>query len=330
MNRLKLTTIAALLAASTANAQITKTSIAEHFTNTSCGSCAFSNPSILSNLAANPAVLHLTFHPSSPYSNDFFNTQNKNENDDRTNHYNIFGSTPKVVLNGTNVAVSSLNTALAATATQLSNYAITISQTAVGTDSFTVNASIKKVATDTNTTAKFFIGVVEDTVVKTTNNGETHHYNVFRKSVTNTLGNSISLPTAIGDSIIINLGYKVGSTWQYDRVQSIAILQNNNKQVINAAKSTTTTVVSIPTSLTSNTKNNNGILFYPNPSNNYIVIQQAQNQVYILNNKGQIVHKQNNIAANTNISVKHLANGVYFITNNLNNPASSVIFIKTE
>ena len=82
-------------------AQVLQTVVVEHFTNTRCGICASRNPGLFNNLAANPKILHIAVHPSSPYSTCLLNQHNKVENDARTNFYGIYGGTPRIVINGT-------------------------------------------------------------------------------------------------------------------------------------------------------------------------------------------------------------------------------------
>nr|MBK9652878.1 hypothetical protein [Bacteroidota bacterium] len=78
-----------------ANAQSPKTVLVEHFTNTWCSICASKNPAMYQTLSNYPQVLHIAFHPSSPYPGCVFNVQNMAENDARANYYNAYGGTPK-------------------------------------------------------------------------------------------------------------------------------------------------------------------------------------------------------------------------------------------
>src|SRR5690606_21633741 len=96
---------------------------------------------------------------------------------------------------------------------------------------------IKKIAEDDITDALLFVGAVEDTIYQTTNNGETIHYDVFRKTLTAIGGNTISMPIMVGDSVVFNLEYEPGINWQRDQLRSIGILQEINKNVINSARS---------------------------------------------------------------------------------------------
>jgi len=99
-------TVFFLSALTSISAQVEKKVIVEHFTNSRCSVCAGRNPAFFQNLDNHPDVLHIAIHPSSPYSNCLLNNNNPEENDARTNYYGIYGSTPKLVIQGENIAVN--------------------------------------------------------------------------------------------------------------------------------------------------------------------------------------------------------------------------------
>ena len=80
--------------------QVPKKVVVEHFTNTNCSICASRNPGFYTNLHNQTGILHLAVHPSSPYPNCLLYQQNGTANDARTNYYGIYGSTPRLVING--------------------------------------------------------------------------------------------------------------------------------------------------------------------------------------------------------------------------------------
>ena len=75
--------------------QVEKTVVVEHFTNTKCGICASKNPAFYDVLNDYPNVLHIAYHPSSPYSTCAFSMHNHAENDARANYYGVYGPTPQ-------------------------------------------------------------------------------------------------------------------------------------------------------------------------------------------------------------------------------------------
>ncbi len=89
-----------LISIMTINAQVAKKVVVEHFTNTKCGICSSRNPGFYKNLKNFPDVLHLSIHPSSPYAACKLSQQNNPDNDDRTKYYNVYGGTPRLVIQG--------------------------------------------------------------------------------------------------------------------------------------------------------------------------------------------------------------------------------------
>src|SRR5690606_20541686 len=87
-------------------AQSPRKIIVEHFTNSNCSTCASRNPGFFANLNNHPEVLHMSVHPSAPYSNCLLYQQNATDNDARTNYYGIYGGTPRIVVNGNVVSAS--------------------------------------------------------------------------------------------------------------------------------------------------------------------------------------------------------------------------------
>ncbi|TAH27291.1 MAG: T9SS C-terminal target domain-containing protein [Cytophagales bacterium] len=293
-------------------AQVALTSIVEHFTNTSCSVCNSNNPGIYNNINSNPGVLHISFHPSAPYVSDIFNQQNKTENDNRTQFYGIFGSTPRTVLNGTPISYSSLGKALPPLSSQTSNYLLTINQVKIfQADSFNVEVKIKKVASDPLQNALLFIGVSEDIVTQTTNNGEANHFNVFRKSLTSITGNNITLPGQVGDSILFNFAYKAGTNWQVNKLHTIGILQQSNKLLINSVKSVNT--------------NNNVVgveafdkpqlvdLAYPNPTTGALYTLRPISELNVYESIGKLVSTRRDLKKGEIIDLSNIQKGIYYL-----------------
>ncbi len=306
------------VAANFAEAQVPKKAIVEHFTNSNCGVCAGNNPGIrttINGFGAN--VLHLSFYPSSPYSTCFFSMQNAIENDARTNFYGLYGGTPQLAMNGVSIARQNLNAGLATAVTQTTNFAINSRQRRLTTDSVAVTVVIKKVSSGTNTSALLFVGVAEDTIARTTGNGETMHYDVFRKALTNVVGNAITLPAAVGDSLVFNYRYKALAAWNQQRLNVITILQNTNKTLINAAKSPDIVNFTSTENLAIQEKN----IFYPNPSNGILYLDNADDFKTIYKNDfktlrifdsfGKMIYTNNNLP--NSIDISNFANGIYIL-----------------
>jgi extracellular elastinolytic metalloproteinase len=67
---------------------------------------------------------------------------------------------------------------------------------------------------------------------------------------------------------------------------------------------------------------------YPNPNSGSFVVETSETAVLtVLNSVGQVVHQQTTTGSKTNISLDHLANGIYFVkvTANGNNQTVKII-----
>ncbi len=293
-------------------AQVIRTSIVEHFTNTSCSICASNNSSYYGILSNYPDVVHISFHPSAPYVSDFFNQQNQAENDARTNFYGVYGGTPRLVVNGLSINNSSLNSTLNTASSSLSNFGIELTQVQTSSTSFSVKCKVEKLSADTTITALLFVGASEDTIYQTTNNGETVHYNVFRKALSAAVGNTIQLPLNIGDTMVYNFSYTVLPAWNTNRMSTISILQRPTKQLINAAKSVNS--INFNNAITSNINKAEEVYFYPNPCNNgRITSKQSVNKVRVLSLSGALMFETAQIEKNQNLDVSALQPGLYLL-----------------
>lgn len=291
-------------------AQTTKTNIVEHFTNTSCSVCASNNDNIYNAVDSHSGTLHISFHPSSPYTSDIFNQTNKDENDGRTNFYNIFGGTPRTVVNGSVISVNSVNSELNTLANATTNFQFDIEQTQETADSFSVNITITKLAADTSTVGLLFLGVSEDTINQLTNNGEAVHYNVFRKALTSVTGAEIDLPLVIGGTLEQNFGFKTSSTWNSGRLHTIGVLQHHTKLVINSAISENNESPTL--SLTDLSMEET--LIFPNPSSNVFYISGPCEGAAVYDSFGKLVLETT--WKNTSVKKVDLTkhnSGVYFI-----------------
>jgi hypothetical protein len=217
------------------NAQVPKKIIVEHFTNTVCSICASKNPGFYTNLKNQQGVIHLAVHPSSPYTSCILNKHNVSENDARTNYYGIYGATPRLVIQGVVIA-SNANYSSAAIFTpylgKTSPASIKIYQRKFGTDSIRTRIVVKTEATHALSNLKLCVFLAEDTIFYTSPNGETKHFDVFRKSLTGVTGVPITLPATVGDSVIIIESSPANAAWNFSRIYTLAILQDGTSKAI--------------------------------------------------------------------------------------------------
>lgn len=237
----KVTIFIFVLPALISRAQVPLNSVVEHFTNTKCSICASRNPGFQTNLIAHPQVTQLSVHPSAPYSACVLSVQNKKDNDDRTNLYGVYGSTPRLVINGNVISAS----ADYSSASLFSPYiglttpvSMRVEQENYGKDSIKAKVFIKKHSA-TSGDARLFIGLAEDTVFVNGGNGETRHYNVLRKSLTGNIPTSVSLAFPVGDSVLIEMTGKTNSFWDINRMFVVALLhENTTLKLLQSARTT--------------------------------------------------------------------------------------------
>lgn len=229
------------LAINDAFAQVAKTIIVEHTTNTRCSVCSSRNPGFYQNLNSQSGIIHLSIHPSSPYSNCVLNQHNPAENDARTNYYGIYGSTPKLVIQGTNISPGadySSPSIWDPFIGQTSPASIQIEQNKQS-DLIQARVSIQTESTHNLEGLKLFIALAEDVVNYNAPNGENQHFDVFRKALPNEDGFEVTLPQNVGASVSFDVEIAPHPDWDLDQMFVVAILQNEtDKEVIQAAATT--------------------------------------------------------------------------------------------
>jgi len=307
-------------------AQVPKKILLEHFTNTNCSICASRNPGLYDNIKKHPQVMHLAFHPSSPYAACKLDKVNPAANDARTKYYGVYGSTPKIAINGVNVSAT---TNYADTSIFSSYYGLTspISikmQPSITTskDSISLKVTIKKVQTKTMSNNYIFVGIFEDTVFYKSPNGEATHKDVFRDVLTRIgIGDKITLPSNLGDSIVLKYGFKYdkNSNWDFKRLYFAAIVEDStNRNVIQSERTfpgqnTPLTAITILENKSTSTYS-----IYPNPFNNILHINDLDNnikgitQYQILDLSGRIV-LNNSFSKSTQLNLENLASGTYIL-----------------
>lgn len=191
------------------------------------------SPRFYANLNNQTDVLHLSIHPSLPYPNCLLHQQNASDNDARTNYYSIFGSTPRIVVNGNVVSAStnygdpSIFTPYQSLSTPAS---LRIVQEKFGTDSIRTTVIAKTESVHSLGSLSLFVCLAEDTVFYT-GKWRTHAYWCFRKSLSPVSGISMNLHRR--DSLVYTFTTPHNTIWNFSRIYSMAILQESGtKNVI--------------------------------------------------------------------------------------------------
>lgn len=317
-------------------AQVPLKTVVEHFTNTNCSVCASRNPGFYTNLNGFPAVNYLSVHPSSPYASCLLSQQNTVGNDARTNFYNIYGGTPRLVINGAVISAATNygnSTLFSSTAALTSDYSITI-YSATYFDSITNTVVIKK---HSNTMAPsnvtLFLGAIEDTITYTGGNGEPKHYNALRKTILN--NTAVTLPANIGDSVSFTGLVLKNAVWNWDRMKVIAILADGNKSVLQSQIQIPTIGIVTPLSIQdsensdSDYSTTNSIEIYPNPTQGNFYIKSAFEKditaelVSVLGVSKTITIKSKQLT-----EINDLPKGIYFLKSNRHNGFSRKVIVQ--
>ena len=295
-----------------ADAQVQKNVVVELFSNTRCSVCGALEPGIFNTLNHYPNLIQIAFYPSAPYPNCFFSQQNKSEYDGRTKYYGVFGSTPRLFIQGTEVNNIIDSTVVNPFLNQLSNYEIKLVHKKTSpTDAF-ITATIIKRATDTQTSAKLYLAIGEDSVAYAAPNGINTHYGVMRKALTDSSGILITLPTNIGDSIMVSKGYDVSTSWNHSNISGYAFLANQtDKSIINA--NTEKLFIGTFSGIENNAVNTTTI--YPNPAcNSFIKISSPIATNYeIMDYSGKTMHLGTLNEGVNAIHLDFLASGSYIL-----------------
>jgi hypothetical protein len=251
-------------------AQVERAVVVEHFTNTRCGICGSKNPAFYHMLENYPDVIHIAFHPSSPYSNCLFSQHNPDENDARTNFYGIYGGTPRVVVNG-NVQSPSTpllpEDILQEEIGKTTDYSVSIVHTLNPDASVEAQITIKHVSGKSTGDMNVYAVLTEQLVEYAAPNGEDMHHDVFRKVLVDT---PVSLQGS-NDSIVLVETYSPHPDWNQDEMQVIVLLQSESDlSVVQAARSDFAT----PVASVHDKKVLEGA-FYPNPVTSYLHFEET-------------------------------------------------------
>ncbi len=301
--------------------QVQKQIVVEHFTNSVCSICASRNPGFYTNLAAQDNVLHIAIHPSSPYSSCLLNQNNVAENDARTNYYGVYGSTPRLVIQGVVISpAANYGDAILFDPFEgaLSPASIRISQIKFGIDSVQTQIIIKTEAAHSLGDLQLFVALAEDTVFYSSPNGEDFHYDVFRKSIFATEGITVNLPNTIGDSIVISGSAALSATWDASRIYTLAILQETSSKALVQANANHFFVDSLVDEVTAifGDENTLNAQLFPNPvSGNQLIINtetNSENLLRIFNLSGQLIFTSN-FTNTISVSMDYFVAGEYLI-----------------
>jgi Outer membrane protein Omp28/Secretion system C-terminal sorting domain len=287
----------------------------EHFTNTYCGTCANTNPSFYTSIKVetNPDVHHLAIHPDIPYTQCPLYQANATEQVKRKVFYGILG-TPRVCVNGAaNVGLSTITAATLATEVAKTSPLSVKVKEITGVAGRTATISVKPVGDVPAAEYRLFVAVVEKKLNFAAYNGESVHYDVFRKFLTSADGDAFTMP-AKGVEASLNFNYTPVSPWVADQVYVLAFVQNmTTKEILNSGtKFDVVSAVDEP-------QLDNQLSVSPNPTNGtfrYAFDNLTPQYLTLTNVVGQVVLSKNNeaIVNNGELNLTNQPSGVYYLT----------------
>jgi hypothetical protein len=320
----------ALQTMDSANAQVPQNVLVEHFTNTWCSVCASRNPGFYTNLNRYPQVLHIAYHPSSPYVSCPLSMHNPTENDARTNFYGLYGSTPRFAIGGTALSISTNvndSTIYTSQLGKTTSFALNVSLTPVGTDSLQARVAIVKADTSSLTGLTLYGAVVEELLTFAARNGENNHHDVFRKAIWGSAPVAVTAPSAVGDSVVYTKRIAYNALWTKNQLYAMAILQQPDKKIVQANRSTNLPATSSVPAM----QQSRAISLYPNPATGKLYLQGATTlpvTIQIVDMKGAVALTTTITATTQAIDISLLSNGTYIARINDGNHLTEQKIIK--
>lgn len=295
--------------------QVPRQAIVEHFTNTRCSVCGSRNPGFYQNLWQHPQVWHLAVHPSSPYANCVVNQYNAAGNDARTNWYGVYGATPRLVLQG-NVIPANANyndpALFAPYLGQYSSFAVRVSLEDDPGGFWKVTAVVKKVDTSSLQQLSLFGALTQDTLFYQAPNGESVHYDVFRSSVWGVAPFSLTVPAAVGDSVVVQQSVPKDPLLPAHRLYALVLLQDPAKAIVNAGRSGKLTSGPVSVAVTSRPL----ARLFPNPARDQVQVQLPEQGPWTLSVSdaaGRVYDRRTVYSTSVQLNTDAYGPGIYLI-----------------
>jgi len=305
--------------------KVNKQVIAEHFTNSYCSACASRNPGFYENLQNNPEVMHIAYFPSAPYAACPFNQYNKEENDARTNFYNVYGATPRLAIQGTAISANSnySDPAIFNTATgQTTSFAMRTELNYEG-NMLNLKIVVKKVDTSYINNLYLYAAIAEDTVMVVSNNGEPIQQDVFRKSFVGSAPAAIAVPAAVGDSTVYQQTINFDQGLNINQIYAYGILSTDDKRIEQASRSAR---LHLPTGINAPSISADYSV-YPNPATDRLYLKGSISKITgitTLNIEGRKMETKG--LGDGSFDIKNLAPGHYFLKINTSGKTDVIRF----
>ena len=298
------------LTASSLFGQAKRYVLLEHFTNTLCSSCASQNPSFFTTIKVetNPDVHHISYHWRTPYLNCVYYQANQVPQDARADYYSVPGS-PRVSLNGgSQTGVSAVSSVSIQDAATTSPIYVKVGEVTNANQSRTATIKVKAVGSVPTSSYRLHVALVEKKTTYVSPNGEREHFNVFRRFLTPTAGDNITL-SATEQTLFFDYTPDLATAAQ---LYVVAWVQNvSNREVLNSGTRfdavTATEEVSVDNQVTLSPNPTTGkvTLTFDKLTPQYLTVQNAAGQVF--------ENVKLSKSTNYELNLSNLAAGVYIV-----------------
>jgi uncharacterized protein YqgV (UPF0045/DUF77 family) len=303
-------------------------SLCEFFTGEDCPPSALFDPKADSLLNSNPSKI-VTLKYFLPYNQGSvlmpqFYQDNYSEVDVRNVYYNCF-AIPKGYIDGDYVFSGNIPSQLQAMQTmidahfaQLSPFIIEVHHQLSG-NADSVYTQVKVKATSpVSGNLRAHVAIIErelNFALAPGSNGEKHFEGMMKKMLPDAYGTVLPVSFAAGDSVQLNLGWKLGSyIYDLSQLAVIAFVEDSVQQsVYQAGYSAPESITAIPEAF-----KNSGIKFYPNPFSYSAIIEMEKEEglknpfVIVYDLGGNEIKKIKIQGRYSEVNRENLSAGIYF------------------
>lgn len=230
---------AALLVSSLTYSQSNRIVLLEHFSNASCGSCAYYNPQVESLINANPKLISIKYQNNWP-GYDPMNLHNPTDVNVRKNVYGVNG-VPHSILDGNQYNNHPFNLFQANITNRLqqaTNFEMIAHQAlSLTDDSIFVSINLTSL-TNQSGPFKLYIAVIENEISFASapgSNGETDFHHVMKKLIPGPYGIELPSQMAANQQLIYNESWSLQNIYNNSELSVVAFIQDTTTHEIQQA-----------------------------------------------------------------------------------------------
>lgn len=240
---------------------------------------------------------------------------NPTENDGRAKYYDVFGGTPRLVIQGAALSAFtdySKDAIFESYKEQTSPLSINIEQFQTNESLIDIKVTITNETDHTLAGIKVFAGIAEQQVQFDARNGEKEHFDVFRKAFTSIEGDLMRLDKKQGAIMELSYQLPVNDAWVLEELYSFVILQEASQAVVQTGVSKFGEFMQ---AVNTTEINNKAINIFPNPVKDELHIElpnQVSSYLKVYDCSGKLwMHTTLN--GDEKVDMRSLTKGLYFI-----------------